>query len=666
MRALSRTTVLGAAAALLLCACDTTQPDRVATVEIQASTNSLYVGDEITLQAIPRDSRGNALSDRAVEWSSSASDIATISSTGTVTGRSPGTFTITAISEGAQGTMGLWVARVPVASIIVSPASVSLERGQSRQLSATPYDSRGAALSGRPVSWSSSARHVAEVDGSGWVTAVGPGTAEVTAESEGRRGVTAVTVSLAAPAVALADGRVRIHPDVIQRSSFDPGQPMWLAWIGNRFLKPFEQESSYRGLTPGQLQRVSRVNGGQYDGWYETATPVVGGCFTVAQLIGGQRRLADLSSWSGWSGLRAYEGRTVMRLPDDGRAAERLNSWIRVYTDGDRRYVRFARDVLPVEDVADPWRLVGSSDWSYPSGRSMVHADAAGIAFDASGRRRFANALARSHQNTHVWALFGHLGDGSIDLSGGECESPTRSGYRHPDVRVSGSDAGVWLDPPEMPGSPPHLFVNGMEGQVWWPNPFQPPAHVRGEFRAATAWLAAVDDMRAPEPSRVEVDYLRLYARVNGVDQLVSENHYGDGRFGGGLYTRNPWFGTHVGELRTRARLEGGSLILPLSDCSECTWHPWMEDSWRDSSGQMHWRRALPAGTQKVWVEARVRIRGPAALQLGFDYNRTTQDTSCDIDLDGDQEDGWCEAGKSHWTFESFENDGWQTITLGK
>ncbi len=74
----------------------------------------------------------------------------------------------------------------PVASLDVSPSSAILIPQQSTPLTATPRAASGAALAGRPVTWSTSAGAVATVSGSGEVTAVGPGNAEITATSEGK------------------------------------------------------------------------------------------------------------------------------------------------------------------------------------------------------------------------------------------------------------------------------------------------------------------------------------------------------------------------------------------------------------------------------------------------------------------------------------------------
>ncbi|OLD85420.1 MAG: hypothetical protein AUG85_13565 [Gemmatimonadetes bacterium 13_1_20CM_4_66_11] len=88
---------------------------------------------------------------------------------------------------------------VPVASVTVSPASASIRVGQLVQLTATLKDASGTVLSGRVISWVSSAPGVAAVSTGGLVTGVAAGAATITATSEGQSGTTQVSVTASAP-----------------------------------------------------------------------------------------------------------------------------------------------------------------------------------------------------------------------------------------------------------------------------------------------------------------------------------------------------------------------------------------------------------------------------------------------------------------------------------
>jgi uncharacterized protein YjdB len=174
-----------------------TAPASVATVDVSPPSLSLIVGQTGTLVAQPRDKEGSALAGRSMTWSSSDVNVATVSSIGGVTAVSAGTATITATSEGKSGTATVTVALAPVASVDVTPSSLSLVVKQTGTLVATPRDQAGNVLAGRSVTWSSRDATVATVSSAGVVTGAAAGTATITATSEGKSGTATVNVALA-------------------------------------------------------------------------------------------------------------------------------------------------------------------------------------------------------------------------------------------------------------------------------------------------------------------------------------------------------------------------------------------------------------------------------------------------------------------------------------
>ena len=167
----------------------------VSSVTVTPASASVNEGKTVQLTATPKDANGTPLTGRTVTWVSSNTTVATVSSSGLVTGKVAGTVTITATSEGQSGTSAITVVHVPVASVSVAPASASVQAGSAIQLTATPKDANGNPLSGRTVSWSSSNTSVATVSSSGLVTGVTVGSATITATSEGQSGTSAVTVT---------------------------------------------------------------------------------------------------------------------------------------------------------------------------------------------------------------------------------------------------------------------------------------------------------------------------------------------------------------------------------------------------------------------------------------------------------------------------------------
>src|SRR5213596_3739347 len=164
----------------------------IASVVVSPASATVPVGQTLQLTATPEDANGNPLSGRTVTWSSGSSAVAAV-----------GSATITAASEGQSGTAAITVTRVPVASVTVSPATANLQQGQTRQLTATPQDASGNALSGRVVTWASGNTAVATVSGSGLVSGVAAGSAAITATSEGKSGSASVTVTPVGATVTL-------------------------------------------------------------------------------------------------------------------------------------------------------------------------------------------------------------------------------------------------------------------------------------------------------------------------------------------------------------------------------------------------------------------------------------------------------------------------------
>jgi uncharacterized protein YjdB len=137
-----------------------------------------------------------------VSWTSSDPSVATVSGSGLVTALKSGTATISATSEGQSGSATVSVSPVPVASVTVTPPTASTTVGGTVDLTATVRDAGGNALADRAVAWSSSDQGIATVSSTGTVTGVAPGSATITATSEGRSGSAVVTVTAPQPVVA--------------------------------------------------------------------------------------------------------------------------------------------------------------------------------------------------------------------------------------------------------------------------------------------------------------------------------------------------------------------------------------------------------------------------------------------------------------------------------
>ena len=179
----------------------------VASIVLTPSSTQIVEGQTTQLRAEVRSASGIVLTGRAVTYSSANSTVASVSSSGLVTGASTGSTNITASSEGRTATAAIVVTARPVNSIVVSPSQLSLIAGQTVALGVQVFDAAGNVLSGRPVAYSSDIAGIVTVSNTGVVSAVAPGSTTVTVTSEGR----SASVSVVVAAVPIAS--IRVTPD---------------------------------------------------------------------------------------------------------------------------------------------------------------------------------------------------------------------------------------------------------------------------------------------------------------------------------------------------------------------------------------------------------------------------------------------------------------------
>ena len=143
------------------------------------SNRSIYIGDTVTLSPTYTPSE---ISYPGVTYTSSNTSVATVSSSGVVTGVAKGTTTITATTtDGSNKTASITVTvKKAVTGVSLNKSSTTLDENATETLTATvsPTDA-----SVKTVTWSSSNTSVATVSSSGVVTAKSKGTCTITATS---------------------------------------------------------------------------------------------------------------------------------------------------------------------------------------------------------------------------------------------------------------------------------------------------------------------------------------------------------------------------------------------------------------------------------------------------------------------------------------------------
>ncbi len=142
-------------------------------------------------------------------------------------------------------------------------------------------------------------------------------------------------------------------------------------------------------------------------------------------------------------------------------------------------------------------------------------------------------------------------------------------------------------------------------------NPVPRPA----EFTSAMLWGIAIADtrVRGYEHATMEIAQARLTCRVDRKD-IVLNDDTGDVR--GGLYRREPWFGTDAHDPMPMKRFpDARHIVLQVGTRPDRVWHFWAASP----------RAEIPAGKlEGCTVKVRARISRGALLQVGFDYWRDT------------------------------------------
>ena len=188
---------------LLVAACSATSTSsinpppsapRVATIDVLPSSVAILVGNTVQLADTIRNALGEPFSGTLVTWASSDPAVATVSTSGSVTGVAPGgPVTITATSEGVSGHANVIVAPKPTAAkLTLSPATAVIEVNAT--LSIAVLRDGVPITPGSDASWSSNNYGVADMQILGVVRAKSPGTAQIGITTGGLGATATITV----------------------------------------------------------------------------------------------------------------------------------------------------------------------------------------------------------------------------------------------------------------------------------------------------------------------------------------------------------------------------------------------------------------------------------------------------------------------------------------
>lgn len=172
----------------------TVQPQAVAAIEIKAPAVPVSTGTGLTLSAVARTPNGSPRSDVQFEWTSLNPAIASVDSTGFVTGITAGNATLQASAGSAKAAITIQVVPNPVRVLSLEPKTVKARTGDVVRFEAIGMDARNTRVPSPSVRWSISGNG-ATIDPDGGFVAEKPGSYSVTAVSGDRVAAATVTIT---------------------------------------------------------------------------------------------------------------------------------------------------------------------------------------------------------------------------------------------------------------------------------------------------------------------------------------------------------------------------------------------------------------------------------------------------------------------------------------
>lgn len=208
-------TLFLASALLFIGACnDDTPADPVVigSIAVTPRLSTARVGSTQQLEAAAFSPSGAPMPGETFVWSSSEKSVATVTESGLVTFVGSGSTAILAKARGFSGFATI-VSEANVASVTITAPDPVIQKGQTQMIYATPLDANGVSQF-RPVTWTSSAPTVATVNDRGEVSGISPGTATITATSEGKSASVVFTILPPAPVATITltptEGTIKI------------------------------------------------------------------------------------------------------------------------------------------------------------------------------------------------------------------------------------------------------------------------------------------------------------------------------------------------------------------------------------------------------------------------------------------------------------------------
>ena len=175
--------------------CDLNPNVEACSIAIAPASITVTVNGSATITGTAFDCKGTSIKNKTINYQSSNTSVATVTTTGQVIGVSVGQAVIAAVANNKSAEIPVTVIPESPANVTVLPATITLRETNTRQFVAVARNAQGNIINGRTFRWSTSNSSLASIDQNGLLIAIRSGNVVVAADADGVVGQSSVTIT---------------------------------------------------------------------------------------------------------------------------------------------------------------------------------------------------------------------------------------------------------------------------------------------------------------------------------------------------------------------------------------------------------------------------------------------------------------------------------------
>jgi trimeric autotransporter adhesin len=297
----------------------TVVPAHLTSISVLPATATMAVGTLQPFTATGIFDDGSTQLLPSIQWSSSASNVLSITSTGLATAVSTGTSTVTAASGGISGSATVTVTSATLVSLAIAPLNSSMPIGATRQFTATgTFNDSTTEDMTLSVLWGSSNGSIASIDDKGLVSSSATGQVTISANWGSITQSTLLTVStvkLISITVSPANGRVAPHTSALFTAvgNFSDGSTANLKTVSWKSSKPQFASIRSSGLAHGKKAGTVTISATSF-GVTGTATLVIGTGTLVSVIVSPVNPVVSSGSTQQFAAIGSFSDGTTQDI----------------------------------------------------------------------------------------------------------------------------------------------------------------------------------------------------------------------------------------------------------------------------------------------------------------------------------------------------------------